>query len=489
MDHSNYEEQQNQEEMSTTGNLMQTKTSHRDDILKTKLERAFHKQTFQVVVHDLAKIASEFSPIDLAYAAARLPPSVRPVLFENLVDLDAQIKFLINTDPSTRIAVFRHLSDVKIKELIENMPPEDAVAVLEDMAERRFRKVVDLLEFSKAQRVREIKKHPRNTAGRLMTNEFFAFTMEVTMGEAAQAIYDHPGIDLTDSIFVINQNRELQGYVPSRNFIVNPHHLPLKQVMRSILYKVSADATREEVVDLAERYKVSALPVVDADDRLLGVVSYEDVVKAIEDIADETIASMAGTAERVEEHGSLMKRFFSRAPWLIVTLAAGLLNMKVMSAFQNYEKGVLTFVLFFVPLVVGMSGNVGIQCSTILVRSMGTGLISIGSKGEAVLNEILLGLLNGVVFGITCGLLVWGLDLLGVAGKASPAAVGAIIGIGLFGACLTGAALGVFSPLLFARVGIDPAVAAGPIITAFNDFFSMSIYFLIAIGLSAFLFS
>jgi magnesium transporter len=172
-----------------------------------------------------------------------------------------------------------------------------------------------------------------------------------------------------------------------------------------------------------------------------------------------------------------------------VTLAAGLLNMKVMSIFQHYEQGMLTFVLFFVPLIVGMSGNIGIQCSTILVRSMGTGLLSIGSKGEAVLNEVLLGLLNGVVFGVICGLLVWGFDLLGVAGMASPAAVGAVIGIGLFGACVTGAVLGVFSPLFFARIGIDPAVAAGPIITAFNDFLSMSIYFLIAIALSAFLFS
>jgi magnesium transporter len=474
----------------TSGNLMESKTSHLDDLLNEKLERAFHKQTFQVVVHDLAKIACEHSPIDLAYAASRLPPSARPLLFENLADFDAKIEFLINTDKNTRLAVFRHLTDLEVKKLIENMPPDEAVAVLEDLPERRFRRIVDMLEVSKAKRIREIKKHQRNTAGRLMTNEFFAFKMDVTIGEAAAYIHNNPGIDLTRRIFVLNQQGELQGYVPARNLIVNPHNLPLKQVMRPILHKVSVDATREEVVDLVERYKISALPVVDSEDHLLGVITYEDVIEAIEDIADEIIASMAGTAEKFKEHDPLHKRFLSRAPWLIVTLAAGLINMQVISVFQSYEKGLLTFVLFFIPLITGMSGNIGVQCSTILVRSMATGLLSLGSKGKAISKEILLGLINGLVFGLLCGFLVYGLDLLGFSElSVSPAAIGVIIGIGLFGACVTGAILGAFSPFFFARIGIDPAIASGPIITAFNDFLSMSIYFLIAIGLSAFLFT
>jgi magnesium transporter len=473
-----------------SGNLMESKTSHLDDVLNEKLQRAFHQQTFQVIIHDVAKIASEHSPIDLAYAASRLPPSARHILFDNLADLDAQIEFIVNTDRNTRMAVFRHLEDIDVKKLIEKMPPDDAVAVLEDIPERRFRRVVDMLEAAKAQRIREIKKHQRNTAGRLMTNEFFAFLMDVTVGEAAAYIRDHPGIDLTRLVFVVDPEGELQGYVPSRNLIVNGDHLPLKEVMQPVLHKVTVDTTREEVVDIVERYKVSALPVVDERDRLEGVVTDDAVLEAIEDIADETIASMAGTAEKVKENDPFLKRFLSRVPWLLVTLAAGLINMQVMSFFQNYEKGMFTFILFVVPLITGMSGNIGIQCSTILVRSMGTGLISVGSKREAVLKEIAIGLLNGVVFGVLCGFFVYVFDLLGASALSiSPATVGIVIGMGLFGACLAGASLGVFSPLLFARVGVDPAIAAGPIITAFNDFLSMSIYFLIATGLSTFLFS
>lgn len=456
-------------------------------ILHEKLERAFHKQTSRVAAHDIARIACEHSPIDLAYAASRLPSNVRPLLFENLADLEDKIAFMINTDSRTRCAVFRHITDKETKKIIENMPPDDAVAVLEDISERRFRRVADLLDSKKAARIREIKKHQRNTAGRLMTNEFFAFTMDVTIGEAAAYIRDNPGIDLTSQIFVLNEMGVLQGYVPSRTLIVNPSHLPLKQVMKPILHKVLPDVPREELVEIVERYKLPALPVVDEEDALVGVITYEDVMEAIEDIADETIAQMAGTGERVREHEPIYKKLLARIPWLIVTLCAGLVNVGVMSSVQGYENGALTFVLFFVPLITGMSGNIGIQCSTILVRSMALGGL-LGSKSEAIMKEIFIGVSIGVIFGIICGLLVWSLDLLGVSGiEVSPAVVGLIVGIGLLGACFAGTFLGVFSPLFFARIGVDPAIAAGPIVTAFNDFFSMSIYFLIALGLNAIL--
>lgn len=470
------------------GALLDSRTAHLDDLLCEKLENAFHKQTSKVILHDIAKIASEHSPIDLAYAASRLPPLVRPVLFENLSDLNSKIEFIINTDSSTRTAVFRQISDRDTKKLIESMPPDDAVAVLEDVSERRFRRVIELLDPKKAARIREIKKHERNTAGRLMTNEFFSFTMDVTIGEATAYIRDNPGIDLTRRIFVVSPHGELQGYVPARNLMVNPPHLPLRQVMRPVLQKVGADAGREEVVEIVERYKIPALPVVEKDDFLIGVITYEDVLEAVEDIADETIARIAGTAEKLSEYEPITRRFVSRAPWLLITLCAGLVNVGVMSSFQRYEEGLLTFAIFFVPLVAGMSGNIGIQCSTVLVRSMAIGHLSAGMRKGAMSKELMIGMFIGGVFGVLCGLLVAFLQSIGIINATvQPAVIGLIVGIGLMGACMTGTLLGVFSPFIFARLGVDPAIASGPMITAFNDILSMSIYFLIAIGLSALL--
>jgi magnesium transporter len=476
-----------EEEGQVSSHQAESKTGQLADILGDKLKAAFHKQTSTLILHDLSKIVLEHSPIDLAYVVSRLPSSERPVLYENLSSLSDKVEFLINTDSRTRVVIFQHITNLEIKQLVEQMPPDEAFDILEDVSERRFRRVWDILDPKKAEQIKEIKKHQRNTAGRLMSNEFFAFQMELTIGEAASFIRNHPGIDLTERVFVLNSHGDLQGFVPARHLIINPSHLPLRQVMRAIVHKVCPETSREEVVEIIERYKIPALPVVDSQDVLVGVITYDDVLEAVEDICDETIGNMAGTAERVSEQESLVKRFFYRAPWLLVTLCAGLLNMGVMSWFQSYEAGILTFALFFVPLITGMSGNIGIQCSTILVRNMATGVLSKKNRREALLKEITIGVSAGLFFGVVCGLLVGLLDFIGVSGGAvGPGAVGLIVGVGLMGACLAGTLLGVLSPLFFVRIGIDPAVASGPIVTAFNDFLSMTIYFLIAIGIRSF---
>ena len=475
---------------SSAGNLMDSKTSQLDDLLSAKLEEAFHKQTSQVRLHQVAKIASEHTPIDLAYAACRLPPSARHVLFENLPDLAAKVVFMINTDSSTRAEVFRFLTDMEIQKLIQNMPPDEAVWVLDDLPERRYRRVMDLMDPKKAIHIRELQKHDRHSAGRLMTNEFFSFTMETTIGKAAATIRDNPGIDLTRRIFVLNNEGELQGYVPARNLIINPSHLPLKQVMRSVLHKIHPDASREEVVDLVERYKIPALPVVDDDNFLVGVITYEDVVEVIEDMADETIARMAGTAEDVSGNDPMVKRFFSRAPWLFVTVCGGLLSAAIISYFQTFEKNLLAFIIFFIPLITGISGNVGIQCSTVLVRGMAIGTLSSGNKRQAVTKEIGIGLITGFVFGIISGFAVFSLNHLGMQHfEIEPLRIGVLVGTGVLGACLSSTLLGVFSPLFFARLSIDPAVASGPIVTAFNDVISMALFFIISGLISSLYFS
>lgn len=470
--------------------VLESKTGRIDDLLKEKLEKAVHKQTSKVRLHDIAKIACEHSPIDLAYAASHLPPNVRPVLYENLPNRDAKIKFLVNTDSDTRLALFRQLDDLELKKIFDRVPTDEAVWLIEDMPERRFRRLMEVIDSKKASRIRELKKHDRKSAGRLMTSEFFAFTMDMTIGEAAAYIRDNPRIDFTKGIFILNHAGELQGYVPARNMMINPPSAPLRQVMRPVLHKVTADATREEVIDIVERYKIASLPVVDIDNYLVGVIAHEDVVEAMEDLADETIARMAGTNEKFTSHDPILRRFLTRAPWLVVTLLAGLINVGVMSSFQKHEGGVLTFALFFVPLITGMSGNIGLQCSTVLVRIMAMGGLSVGSRKETIVKELCSGFFTGTIFGVGVGLIVYLLDLMngGTLVLAAPGAVAAIVGIGLVGGCFAGTLLGVFSPLFFSRIGVDPAISAGPIVTAFNDFLSMTIYFVIAWGVSNFFF-
>ncbi len=194
---------------------------------------------------------------------------------------------------------------------------------------------------------------------------------------------------------------------------------------------------------------------------------------------------MAGTAEDVSEHEPIFKRFLWRAPWLLVTLCAGLVTATFMSRFN--DRFWFAFLPFFVPLITGMSGNVGIQCSTILVRGMSTGAIALGSRKDAVVKELLIGLLIGLVFGILCGMVVYVLNHFGIYHVGTdPLRLGVILSCGLLGACMTATTLGALSPFVFSRFGIDPAVASGPIVTAFNDVLSSLMFFLVAYVLSSF---
>jgi magnesium transporter len=466
------------------GHLMDSPTSQLDDVLNKKLEQALDQPTSQFVLHDIAKIAIEHDPIDLAYAASRLPPQARVIVFENLPDLNAKIIFITNTGSHTRSVIFSQLHDQEMKLLLERMPPDEAVWLLDDISDRRLKRVLEILDPKKALRIREIYKHDRHSAGRLMTDEFFAFHLNTKIKEVAAVIRDNPGIDLTRRIFVLNDADELVGFVPARNLIINPFDVPIKQIMRPVLHQIRADASRDEVVDIVERYKIPALPVVDEKDRLVGVITYEAVVEAMEDIADETIANIAGTSEDVSDE-PILQRFTGRAPWLIVTLFAGLVTATVLAYFKDRDW--FTFVALFVPLIAGMSGNVGIQCSTILVRGMSTGELSYGSRRKAVIGELSIGLLIGVIFGLICGLVVYFFNISNIhQGGVNPFILGLIVSCGLLGACLMATLLGTLSPFFFARFRIDPAVASGPIVTAFNDVLSTLMYIFIAKVISSF---
>jgi len=455
-------------EIEAPQHLLDTQISRLDDVLNEKLESAFHKQTSQLLIHDVAKIANEHDPIDLAYAVTRLPSTARIIVYENLPDMDAKAIFMINTTRNTRTGIFRQLSDKEIADLIEKMPSDEAVSILDDMSDRRLKRVLESLDLEKSARISEMLKHGRHTAGRLMTDEFFSFKVDSTVAEVASYIRNHPGIDLSSGIFVLSDDGVLMGCVPIRNLIVNPPYFTLNQVMRPVLHSIHPDATRDEVVDIVERYAIPNLAVVDEEGKIVGVIVYEDVVEAMEDIADQTIASIAGTVEDFSEHDPVFRRFLWRAPFLVVTLCAGMVTSTTMSLFGG--KVWFAFVPFFVPLIAGMSGNVGLQCSTILVRGMATGEISSGARKEVMLKEIGIGLLIATSFGLGCGLLVYLLNTFGVQHiESDPLSLGVLVCSGLFAACMTATVLGTVSPFFFARIGIDPAVASGPIVTAFND--------------------
>jgi magnesium transporter len=459
--------------------LIDFSTNQIDDALLNKFEQAIYKHTASFQHYSLSRIAREYDPIDLAKSSTKLPLNARIFLFRNLPDLDAKTSFIINTVPTTRFAIFRAIPDDEVRQLLENMPPDEAVPVLEDLSMRRVKRVFDLLDEHKARRIMALQQHRRQTAGRLMTNEFFSFPLETTVGEAVAFIRDHPGVEFTQSIFVLGADMDLVGQVSDRNLIVNAESVPLNKIMIPVLHRVGPETSRDDVVDIFERYRLSCLPVVDTNDWLIGVITLSDAVEMMEEIADETIASIGGTAEGTAVDETTWYRFRARAPWLIVTLFAGMATAIGFSLFQG-EPWFLA-VPFFTPLITGMSGNVGIQCSTVLIRSMATGEISSKTAGPVIARELRIGSLIGVCFGAMCGIAAYALNLLGIQHTyADPFLVGTIVCSGVLGGCFTATVLGTLSPLFFHKYRIDPAIASGPIVTACNDVLSTYMYFFAA---------
>ena len=467
-----------------SGVIYDTRTAQLDDLLIEKLEHALHQETSQITLNNISRIANEHDPIDLAHAATRLPSAARSILYDNLPQMEAKVVFMTNAGSNTRTAIFRHLHDRDIIELLEQMPPGDAVWMLDDMSDRRCKKVMERMNSRIAHRIRQLQKHDRESAGRLMTDEYFAFPMETKIGDVAEKIRTHPGVEITSQVFVLNDFDELCGYVPMRNLIINNPDVPLRHIMQPVFHTVTVEASRDEVVDIMERYELAALPVIDEYHQLVGVIPFEAAVEAMKDIMDDTIANIAGTAEDFEEHEPIVRRFFWRAPWLVVTLCAGLTTAASLSLFQGESWFVIA--PLFIPLIAGLSGNVGIQCSTLMVRSISTGEITVGTRKAMVLNELMIGFLIACVFGLLGGIVVYSLNLLGFDPVGSdydhfytPFAIGVTVSIGILSACSASTLLGSSSPFLFARVGIDPAVAAGPIVTAFNDVMSAWIFIII----------
>ena len=279
-----------------------------DNILKEKLTSLVHKETSKVSNSKLAKIAIEHSPIDLAYAVSHLPPNARPHLFENLPDSESRMKFIVNTDNRTKHYIFKFMKDVDIKKIVEKMPTDDAIDVLDVLSERRLKRVLDIVNPQKSKHIKEQKKHSRNTAGRLMTDDFFAFVKEMTIKEASSYIRDFPHIDFTKGIFIVDEKNELVGYVPGRNLVINSKDALLKQIMRPVEHKAYIKTSREEIVSIFERYKISSLPIINENNKLVGIISDDIALELMEDLADETLSQIGGT----EESGGIKDPIFQR---------------------------------------------------------------------------------------------------------------------------------------------------------------------------------
>jgi magnesium transporter len=240
---------------------------------------------------------------------------------------------------------------------------------------------------------------------------------------------------------------------------------------RKDLPTVHLDDSCEKVAETMDNLHVSAVPVVDSNGIIRGVVTFDDVLSAVMSIANDDIYTMAGTSSEPFQK-KMLRKVTHRMPWLFATLAGGIINALVLN---NFEPLLLKYaaIVFFIPFVIGLSGNIAIQASTVMVRGMATGEVQSSNLSSVIFSEIGAGSMNGLFFGIGCGALV---SFLARPVLHTTPIIGLTVGIGVILAVFFASIMSAFTPVLFRKLGLDPAISASPIITVFNDVMGVLVY-------------
>lgn len=444
----------------------------------------------------LRTFCAEQRPADLAEALERLSVEEKQPIFRLLSPSQAA-DVLSQYEEDRRAELMTALDEHSLPRVLERLPLDDAADAVADLPEEEAFRVLARMKLEESEEIRELLRYDEETAGGIMTPDVIVFPKTATVGEVLSAFRGTWKANQTEqlapqvradwetayelireeniySIFVVDENRKLEGFVRLQDLLRSDPSLPLSEILDTDVIAVRTDEDQEEVADLAQKYDLVSIPVVDLQRRLVGRVTIDDVIDVIEEETTEDMLKMAGTTEDELVTRSALRSMLLRLPWLLAALAGLLLSSTVYRIFQpRFDLAIIALLFPFIPVIGGLSGNTGVQSATIVVRGLATGQIDVRQYLHLVWREVRIGLLLGAVFGIIVALIAFG--LLG----RSPVAW--IVGTAVFAAVTWASLLGVLIPIVIARIGKDPAVASGPVLTSLNDAMSAIIYLLTAL--------
>ena len=380
-------------------------------------------------------------------------------------------RVMAELDPAMAAQVAADLDERALAGLVGEMAPDAAADILADLPEDRSDAVLALLPPEDAADLQDLMEHPEDTGGGIMTSRLVAVPREVTVSRAVDLLRAWAEEEEILTVFVVDEEHRLVGTVSLRRMLLANREATMEQLADREPMTVRADMDQEEIAAIFSDYDLLALPVVDEHDELIGQVTVDDIVDVIHEEATEDNLKMAATSSREMEDPSIPGVVRRRLPWLLLCLAGTLLTGGVLDLFSGVLASLSPLVLF-VPAIMAMGGNSGIQTSTVTVRALATGTLPRGRVGPALWRE--LGAAAGI--GLLLGSIVFMVAHLWTDG--SPVAPSA--GLAMFAAVLLSAGVGALIPLSFRATGIDPAVASGPLITTLNDILSLVIYFGVA---------
>src|SRR6478735_5137777 len=414
---------------------------------------------------NLVNLLQKQHPADLAQLFSELTEKDRQSAFSLLVERNSRLAMegLSELGPEAGAALLSERSADEIVKLVQDLLTDDAAAIIDYLPEELSAAVLALMQKRPAGAdVGELLDYEEQTAGRIMNPKVFALAEDMTAGEAITALQGSRDVEVVFYLYVIDARRHLVGVVSLRRLLLISPPTPLKRIMTSDIISVRVDTDQEEVARQVASYNLLAIPVVDEENKLAGVITVDDVIDVIKDEATEDVYRLAGLTgdDRVFSRPSESLR--KRLPWLIVNLATAFLAASVVALFQN-TISVVTALAVFMPVVAGMGGNAATQTLTVIVRGIALGELTWSNSRKALLKETLVGLGNGLACGVVGALVVFVFkgDLW----------LGGILAMAMVINMFVAATAGTLIPLALRAMKIDPALASSVFITTLTDVF------------------
>ncbi|MCR5321446.1 MAG: magnesium transporter [Lachnospiraceae bacterium] len=431
-----------------------------------------------IPLKEKGELLEDFHENDIAEVIPELTEKERKKLYHILSEDQISEVFSYLDDVST------YLSEIDAEnaaDIVENMDADDAIDVLEELEEDKRQELTDLMEEEAVKDIELIRSYDDDEIGSKMTTNFIVINKNLSIQQAMKSLIKQAADnDNISTIYTVNDDGTFYGAFDLQSLIIARKDDQLEDLIQTAYPYVYAHETVAECIEELKDYSEDSIPVLDNDKRILGIITSQDMVEVIDDELGDDYAKLGGLTGEEDLHEPLIESMKKRIPWLVVLLFLALGVSSVVGLFEKVMTN-LTMIVAFQSLIQGMSGNAGTQSLAVTIRVISDEELDFKQKVSMVFKEIRIGAANGLLLGFLTFALI-GLFILFFRDKPAEFAflVSACIGTALFLAMIMSSFTGTVIPLIFKKLGVDPAVASGPLITTFNDLVAVVTYYSLA---------